>query len=140
MDLLKLGTQILMSKLGGNNAAQSESAIESALGSLIGNGDSMDLGGLVKAAQDNGLGDIVASWLGDGANQGLSAEQTRQMVNDGDLGNLANALGADKSAVLDSLRDVLPQMVDKGSSGGSLLDSIGGLEGAANLARQFLQR
>lgn len=139
MDLLKLGTQILMQHMGGKGAeAQSESAVEDALGSLIGSGDKMDLGGLVEAAKSKGLGDLAASWLGDGANAAPTAEQTRQMVDAGDLGNLANSLGVDPSTVLDSLKDVLPQLVDKGSKGGSLLDSIGGLGGAADLAKKFL--
>lgn len=139
MDLLKLGTQILMQQLGNkSDAPQSENAIQDALGNLIGSGDKMDLGGLVKAAQGKGLGELAASWLGDGANNTPTAEQTRQIVDDGDLGNLANALGADKGDLLNSLKDVLPQLVDKGSKGGSLLDSIGGLGGAADLAKKFL--
>ncbi|MEM7570437.1 MAG: YidB family protein [Pseudomonadota bacterium] len=137
MDLLKLGTQILMQQLGGGAQAQSEGAVQSALGSLIGNGESMDLAGLVEKAQQGGLGDLASSWLGDGANAQLTAEQAQSMVDDGDLGNLASALGTDKSSVLNGLKDVLPQLVDKGSSGGSLLDSIGGLEGAASLAKKF---
>lgn len=138
MDLLKLGSEILLKQLGADAQPQSQSAVESALGSLIGKGDSMDLGGLVEKAQQGGLGDLAASWLGDGANASLTAEQAEAMVDSGDLGNLANALGADKSSLLNSLKDVLPQLVDKGSSGGSLLDSIGGLEGAAKLAKRFL--
>lgn len=138
MDLLKLGTQILMSKMGNKDGAQSEGAIQDALGSLIGNGDKMDIGGLVEAAKGKGLGDLAASWLGDGANAAPTAEQTRQMVDEGDLGNLADALGADKGDLLNSLKDVLPQLVDKGSEGGSLLDSVGGLGGLASMAKKFL--
>lgn len=137
MDLLKLGTQLLMSKLGGQSGG-SESAVQDALGSLIGNGDGMDLSGLVEKAQSGGLGDLAASWLGDGANAAPTAEQTRQMVDEGDLGNLASALGADKGDLLNSLKDVLPQLVDKGSQGGSLLDSVGGIGGLANMAKKFL--
>ncbi|MEO0412591.1 MAG: YidB family protein [Pseudomonadota bacterium] len=138
MDLLKLGSEILLKQLGAQAQPQSQGAVESALGSLIGSGDTMDLGGLVEKAQQGGLGDLAASWLGDGANAQLTADQAEAMVDSGDLGNLANALGADKSSLLNSLKDVLPQLVDKGSSGGSLLDSIGGLEGAAKLAKRFL--
>lgn len=137
MDLLKLGSEILMQKLGGQAQSGNDSAIESALGSLIGNGDNMDLAGLVEKAKAGGLGNLAESWLGDGANAPLTAEQTSAMVDEGDLGNLVSALGSDRSAVLDGLKDVLPQLIDKGSSGGSLLDSFGGLEGAAAMAKKF---
>lgn len=135
MDLVKIGTQILMSKLGSSSA--DESSVESALGGLIGNGSSLDLGGLVEMAQGAGLGGLVGSWLGDGDNETPTTEQVSSIINDNDLSELSNALGKDKSSVIDALKDVLPQMVDKGSSGGSLLDSVGGLAGVASMAKKF---
>jgi hypothetical protein len=36
------------------------------------------------------------------------------------------------------LKDALPQMIDKSSSGGSLLDNLGGLSGALGMAKKFL--
>ena len=51
------------------------------------------------------------------------------------MADAASQLGTDEGSLLDGLKDALPQMVDKASSGGSLLDSVGGLGG---LAKKFL--
>jgi len=138
MDLMKLGTQLLMSKLGGG--AQSNSgAIQAALGSLLGKGDSPDLAGLISGLQSGGLGDIAKSWLGDGANASISADQIKDVVDSNKLSQLAAAAGTDENSILSGLQEAMPQMVDKASSGGSLLDSLGGLAGVASLAKGFLK-
>ncbi len=136
MDIMKLGTQLLMSKLG--NAGVDSNAVQTALGSLLGNGDSPDIAGLLSSLQSNGMGDIAKSWLGDGSNEAISAEQVKNVVDESKLSQLASVLGTDESSVLSGLQDAMPQMVDNASSGGSLLDSIGGLSGAAKLAKGLL--
>ena len=138
MDLMKLGTQLLMSKLGGN-AQGNSSAIQAALGGLLGNGDSPDMAGLVNSLQSGGLGDIAQSWLGDGDNAAISADQIKNVVDSNKLSDLAAAAGTDENSILSGLQEAMPQMVDKASSGGSLLDSVGGLAGVASLAKGFLK-
>ena len=49
----------------------------------------------------------------------------------------ATELGTDEGSLLSSLSQALPQMVNNASSGGSLLDSIGGLGGAMNMAKKL---
>ena len=51
----------------------------------------------------------------------------------------ASQLGTDQNDLLRGLQDMMPQVVDKSSSGGSLLDSVGGIEGLAGLASKFLK-
>ena len=136
MDIMKLGTQILMSKLSNSNA--DAGAVQTALGSLLGNGDTPDIAGLLSNLQSGGLGDIAKSWLGDGANAGISSEQVKNVVDSNKLSELASVLGSDENTVLSGLQEAMPQMVDNASSGGSLLDSIGGLGGAAKLAKGLL--
>ena len=141
MDIMKIGTQLLMQHLSKNSAggaAPQGNALESVLGNLIGGGDSMDIAGLVNGLQEGGLADIAKSWLGDGDNAAISADQVRDLVGGDKLAQAASSLGADEGSLLSSLQDVIPQMVDKSSSGGSLLDSLGGLAGVASLAKKFL--
>lgn len=136
MDIMKLGAQLLMSKLGTSGA--DSNAVQAALGSLLGNGNNLDLAGLISNLQSGGLGDIAQSWLGDGANASISADQINNVVDGNKLSQLASALGTDEGSVLSGLQDAMPQMVDNASSGGSLLDSLGGLDGAAKLAKNLL--
>jgi len=134
---MKLGTQLLMSKMSGGANADT-GAVQNALGSLLGDGDKPDIGSLLNGLQSGGLGDVAKSWLGDGDNQPISADQIKGAVDGNKLSQLASALGTDEGSVLSGLQDAMPQMVDKASSGGSLLDSIGGLGGAAKLAKGLL--
>jgi uncharacterized protein YidB (DUF937 family) len=47
---------------------------------------------------------------------------------------MASQLNTDEGSLLDGLKDALPQIIDKSSSGGSLLDSANDLLG---MARKF---
>lgn len=133
---MKLASGMLSQKLGaqgGNNAA-----IEGVLNNLIGGGDKMDLGGLVSGLQAKGLGDMASSWLGDGDNAEVSADQLKDALGAEQISAAAAQLGTDEGSLLDGLKDALPQMVDKSSQGGSLLDSVGGIGGLAGMAKKFL--
>ena len=67
MNIMNIGAQLLASKLGGSANADQLSGL---LGGLLGNSDDggVDFGSLIGNLQENGLGDTVQSWLGDGEN------------------------------------------------------------------------
>ena len=129
MDLMKLGTQLLASKLG---SGADSGAVSSALGGLLsGSGGESGLGGIIAAMQGKGLGSIAESWLGDGDNAEISSEQVRDVVGSDKIAGMASQLNTDEDSLLNGLKDALPQIIDKSSSGGSLLDSAGDLLGMA---------
>jgi uncharacterized protein YidB (DUF937 family) len=138
MDLLQMGAQLLAQQLGGNANGDT---LQKVLNSLIGDGDSMDLASLVTKMQagNGGLGDIVQSWLGDGDNAAISASQLKELIDTNRLQQSATQLGVDQGSLLEMLAGTVPQMVDNGSKGGSLLDSLGGIDGMANLAKGFFR-
>lgn len=130
MDIKSLAAGMLMKKLGGDSGA-----IGGVLESLVGGGDKMDIGSLVSGLKDKGLGDVAESWLGEGENKEISADQLKDVLGADKVTEAAAKLGTDEGSLLDSLKGAIPQVVDKASSGGSLLDSVGGLGG---LAKKFL--
>ena len=142
MDLMKLGTQLVMSKLGGGGA--SSDSITSVLGNLLGGGGDNEsdggggIGSILSSMKEKGLGSIADSWLGDGDNEEISTDQLRDVVGGSKVTEMASELGTDEDSLLSGLKDALPQMVDKSSSGGSLLDNLGGLSGALGMAKKFL--
>ncbi len=137
MDLLQMGAQIMAQQLGGS---ANSGNLQDVLGNLIGDGDSMDIASLVSKMQNNGgLADIVQSWLGDGDNAEISTSQLKDVIDTDRLQEKANELGADQDSLLETLAKVIPQMVDNGSKGGSLLDSLGGIGGVASMARGFFK-
>jgi len=133
MDVMNLAKGLLAQKLGGNS-----DAIGGILNSLIGGGNSADIGGLVNGLKEKGLGDVADSWLGDGDNAEISADQLKDVLGGEKVAAAAAELGTDEGSLLDSLKEAIPQMVDKSSSGGSLLDKVGGLGAVAGMAKKFL--
>ncbi|MFK7977914.1 MAG: YidB family protein [Halioglobus sp.] len=138
MDLMELGAQLLSDKMGGQ---ADSSAITSALSGLLGDSQgNIDLQGLAgKMAENGDLGDILGSWLGDGANSAISAESITALFGNDKLAQFASALGADSGDAAGGLAEALPQIMDKASSGGSLLDSLGGAGGLLDAAKSFLK-
>ena len=132
---MNLAKGLLVQKLGGNNAAAG-AVLSGLLGG--GQGGGLDLGGLVKGLQSKGLGDVAGSWLGDGENAEISADQLKDVLGQEKIAEAASQLGTDEGSLLDSLKDALPQIVDKSSSGGSLMDSIGGLGALGGIAKKIL--
>lgn len=130
---MNLAKGMLAQKLGGDSAA-----VGGVLNSLIGGGDKADIGGLLAGLKEKGLGDVAESWLGDGENQEVSADQLKEVLGAEKVSAAAAELGTDEGSLLDSLKDAIPQMVDQGSSGGSLLDKVGGIGGLAGMAKKFL--
>lgn len=51
----------------------------------------------------------------------------------------AQQLGAYQNDLLRGLQDMLPQVVNKSSSGGNLLDAVGDVGGLTGLAGKFLK-
>ncbi|HFC53982.1 MAG TPA: DUF937 domain-containing protein [Gammaproteobacteria bacterium] len=136
MDILKLGASLLMDKLGGGNSDLG--SISSALSGLLSDNDgNLNLGNLVSSMQEKGLGSVVESWLGDGENEAISGEQVKELFGSDKISQVASQMGADEESVLSGLSEALPQVVDKSSSGGSLLDSLGGLGGVMDMAKKL---
>jgi uncharacterized protein YidB (DUF937 family) len=132
MDLKKLAMGMVANKLSGSNS----DALGGVMDNLIGGGDKMDLGGLVETMKSKGLGDMAESWLGDGANKAISPDQLQEVLGGKDqVAQAASQLGQNPSELLGGLSDMLPQLVDKASSGGSLMGNLGGLGG---IAKKFL--
>ena len=131
MDIIQIGAQLLQSKLGSNLQTGD---IASALSGLLG-GDNFDIGSLISKIQGNsGLASMAASWLGDGANSAMSGSQVNDIFGKDKVTEFASKLNIDEDTASNGLADMLPQLIDKASSGGSLLDSaMGSMGGAGGL-------
>ena len=129
MDLAKLGASLLGDKLG-------SSGIMEGLSKLTGGGEgALDLGELTGKLQAGGLGDKVSSWLGDGDNEEVSAEELTNALGADKVEEMASSMGCDAHSAADQLKDVLPSLMDKASSGGSLMDNFGGATNAHDMAK-----
>src|SRR5579884_2068417 len=70
-------------------------------------GNHAGLSGLVNNANSQGLGNVVQSWIGTGANQGINADQVQQLLGQDRLNQLANRAGLPASLASAALARVL---------------------------------
>ena len=137
MDILKMGAELLMNRIGGEGGLDMGNA-GNMLSSLFSDDEgNFNMQSLMDRFQENGLGDIANSWLGDGDNEAISEGQLQEVVGSEKIRELAAQFGTDEGSLLSGLSEALPQVVDKASSGGSLLDNIGGLDGVMDMAKKF---
>jgi uncharacterized protein YidB (DUF937 family) len=136
MDLIKLGTEIIMKKLGSHSNA---SDISTALMGLLGGTDGkIDLAALVSQfTQNSDLMGLASSWLGDGQNQTLSSDQLISALGSDKISHFASQLGISQGEAADTLSSTLPQLIDNCSRGGNLLDMAGDAGDLMGLAKKF---
>lgn len=71
------------------------------------------ISGLVETFKQNGLGDIVSSWIGTGSNMPVSAEQIGQVLGNEQIQAFAQRAGIAPEAAGSQLAEMLPDIVDK---------------------------
>ncbi|NYT64027.1 DUF937 domain-containing protein [Alcaligenaceae bacterium] len=119
----------IVSAMGSSSPqAQAQASLLPALIELVKNYPG-GLSGLIEKFQQGGLGDVIASWIGNGQNQSISAGQLQSVLGDGIVNNLAQKSGLDVGAVLSNLSTMLPSLVDQATPQGSL-DAPTGLGGS----------
>ena len=139
MDLVDMGARMLSDKLG---LEVDTATISKALIQLLGDGQgNIDLAGLAgRMAQGGGLESVLGTWLNDGANAPVSSDSILDMLGQGDVSEFASSLGTDTGTAAQGLSEVLPQLMDKASSGGSLLQAAGGMGGLMGAAGSFFSK
>ena len=71
------------------------------------------LEGVVRQFEQKGLGNIVQSWVGKGANLPISPDQLQKVLGSDLVAQLAGKLNINPQDLLGKLAEVLPQHVDK---------------------------
>ncbi len=82
-----------------------------------------DLNGLVTQLQQNGLGQQVQSWLGNGANLPITADELKSVLSNEQVQEFARHLNLPVDTVLKLLSENLPNVVDQASKNGQLQSS-----------------
>jgi uncharacterized protein YidB (DUF937 family) len=116
---------------GGATANAAPGGLMDLVGNLL-NNQQGGLTGLISAFEQNGLGSVVASWVGTGQNLPISAEQLQSVLGNEQVQAIAQQLGFSTQDVSAHLANLLPQVVDKLTPDGSVPEgnAMGGLMGA----------
>ena len=145
MDLLKVGAGLIQGNSDDATTGLDVDDIANALSKLIGNGEgSLDLGALVGGLSQNGLGEIVGSWLGNGENKSISMDQITDLLGSDKISEFASQLGVSEESAKGALVDSLPQVVDQATSGeGTIMDEmlaqVGGPQGAMDMLSKMFR-
>lgn len=94
----------------GKSGGGSQNILGAAASLLGGNGD---LSGLVEKFKQNGLGDIISSWVGTGINLPISADQIQQALGSDTLNKVASQLRLSPEEASSTLSNLLPGIIDK---------------------------
>ncbi len=96
----------LLGELGGLLAG-------AAAGSASGGALSGGLGSLLEQFRNAGLGQEVESWVGNGQNQTITADQINSVIGQGKIADIARQAGIDPAQMSQLLAQALPHLIDK---------------------------
>lgn len=153
-DLIQMGAQLFKNQLDHNRDGNLDIAeIGAALNGLFSGGQTQNsqgggLASILAGMQNSGSSDLLslaASWLGNGANAPVSGNQLEQIFGQDQISAFAQKLGISQEEVVSGLQATVPDVVDKASPNGSIdlnamLDSIGGIQGAMNIASRLFAK
>lgn len=134
-----LATQVLMSKIERANNSDNAAA---ALDKLSSHGKGFDLTEIVSKFQRSG-GNVARktkSWLGDGPNDAISASEIEAALGSHKVAAFARQLGMDRNEASEKLAQILPELIDKSSQGGYLINSVGKRSFLAGFTSRFLKK
>ncbi len=106
------------------------------LTAMVGNPQTGGIGGLVSAFQQKGLGGVVASWVGTGANLPIGPDQIGQVLGQDRLQQIAGAVGMDPTTLAGQISTMLPGLIDKLTPNGHLPDGTTAEQIAGAVAAQ----
>ena len=145
-DLLKMGASLIQNNDDDATTGLNTDTITDALSSLLGgkDGSSLDLSSIIGNLTNGNLGEVVSSWIGSGENAPIEPDQVTDLLSEDKINEFAEKLGVDIESAKQALADALPNVVDKATSEesgilGDLLDKVGGIDGAMDLANKFFK-
>jgi uncharacterized protein YidB (DUF937 family) len=110
----------LLDSLKGALGQVEASALPGAVNAVLAQTQYHDLNGLVAALEQGGLGPQVKSWLGNGTNMPITADQLKAVLGNAQVQEFARHLGLPVDETLKLLAQYLPEIVDKASPNGTL--------------------
>ena len=107
----------LLGQLGGGTTGGQSAMIATVMTLVQQHGG---VGALVEQFRAGGLGEVVNSWVGTGANAAISGTQLTQVLGDSTIGTMASQLGVDPSQASASLASMLPELINQLTPNGTV--------------------
>lgn len=139
MNLANMAAEIFIEQLGGKGEGLNLSTVIDGIKQLLpSDGGDLDIAALVQkfTANGGGVAAMASSWLGDGGNDNLSAANLLDVLGQSKVSQFASQVGVETETAANGLSDMIPELIDKASPGGSLLSGLAG-DGAASLLKKL---
>jgi uncharacterized protein YidB (DUF937 family) len=134
MSLLDLAGQFLASEQQGGNANLMNTVLQMV------NNHPGGLPGLVAAFQQQGLGDVVNSWVSAGANEPVAPQQIQNVLGDSRIQEIAGKLGIPQQEASAKVAQFLPGIIDHLTPCGQMPESGSNiLEMGESLIKNFMK-
>lgn len=98
----------MLGKEGGENAGLMSHAMD-----LVNNPETGGLQGLLQQFHAHGLGGVASSWVGQGANQAISADQIQKVLGQDRINAIASKFGMSPEDASAKMAQVLPSIIDR---------------------------
>ena len=95
------------------------------------------LQGMVQSFQQKGMGGVVSSWVGTGANSPITADQVHQVLGSDQVKALAAKAGINPDTASAAIAQMLPVIVDKLTPNGSVPDHSSVMDMATSMLKNF---
>lgn len=118
MSILDAITQKLTGQSDGT--ATADPAVMGHLMDLVNSPENGGLQGMVQKFHSNGLGDMVSSWVGTGANQPITTDQITQVLGQDRLNAIAAKVGMQPDQLSGLVAQHLPGLISKLTSSGTV--------------------
>jgi uncharacterized protein YidB (DUF937 family) len=105
---------VLGGLMGGGQQGGANPLLNAVIG-MISNGGQVNpggLGGLMEQFQRAGLGEQIGSWIGNGQNMPVSAEQIQAALGSDTIGSIASQLGIGQGEAAGQLSQMLPEIIN----------------------------
>jgi uncharacterized protein YidB (DUF937 family) len=113
--------RIIMGLFDSLKGALESEALPALINTVLAQTPYHDLNGLVAALEKGGLGPQVQSWLGNGQNLPITADQLKAVLGNAQVQDFARHLGLPVDETLKMLAQYLPEIVDKASPNGVIV-------------------
>ena len=118
---------------GSHGAGGAQGALLNAVIGMLANGQGQGQGGglgdLIAKFTQNGMGDVIGSWVGHGQNAPISGDQLSNVLGADTISDIAARLGLSHEEAAGQLSQALPQVVDRLTpQGHAPADGLGGMD------------
>jgi len=112
---------LFLSNIGPKAKALDHNLVASSVTTLLpNNGDDIDLKMFLTRLNQEGLGLVVATWLGNNDNARIMPSQLLEILGNAPIAQFAKTLKLDISTVIQGLARTIPMLVDESSDHGAL--------------------